>query len=320
MPFFLDIRNNIRKKRKAEHVERIDTQKVDTQKVDTQKLKKAEIEDIVIGALSGVVSAVVSAIESKRQGENEKERKERNEEKEREEEEEEAATYRTVMLSRIHVFDVGYMGRQRDVNEWMRRILIDWLVDVHLEFKLHRETFFLAIHTLDRFMEKHCVSRTKTQLVGIVCMLVAAKYAERHTVHVYDYIYICANAYTRHEILAMERMVLNGIGNSLTVATPWTFLGDMDTPLHSLTCYLLELSLMHIMMLRYPPDVQHRAALALAKELMGDKPGTNDNDALKSEFCQILRSERKSSLKAIFRKYSRARFHSVCDKFKIKNI
>jgi hypothetical protein len=30
----------------------------------------------------------------------------------------------------------GYMKSQGDINEKMRAILIDWLVDVHLKFKL----------------------------------------------------------------------------------------------------------------------------------------------------------------------------------------
>jgi len=36
------------------------------------------------------------------------------------------------------------MLNQTDINEKMRAILMDWLVDVHLKFKLRDETLFLS--------------------------------------------------------------------------------------------------------------------------------------------------------------------------------
>lgn len=51
------------------------------------------------------------------------------------------------------------MSKQNDINEKMRAILIDWLVDVHLKFKLLPETLFLTINILDRFLEKSQVQR-----------------------------------------------------------------------------------------------------------------------------------------------------------------
>jgi cyclin B len=43
-----------------------------------------------------------------------------------------------------------YMKTQSDVNEKMRGILIDWLIEVHLKFKLLPETLYLTISTIDR--------------------------------------------------------------------------------------------------------------------------------------------------------------------------
>ena len=44
---------------------------------------------------------------------------------------------------------------QKDIKEKMRAILIDWLVDVHLKFKLVSETLFLAINLIDRYLQKN---------------------------------------------------------------------------------------------------------------------------------------------------------------------
>ncbi len=51
------------------------------------------------------------------------------------------------------------MKNQSDINEKMRAILIDWLVDVHLKFKLVNETLFLAVNMIDRYLEKSQVTR-----------------------------------------------------------------------------------------------------------------------------------------------------------------
>jgi cyclin B len=48
----------------------------------------------------------------------------------------------------------GYMSQQSDINEKMRAILIDWLVDVHLKFKLLEETLFLTVNLIDRYLER----------------------------------------------------------------------------------------------------------------------------------------------------------------------
>ena len=49
----------------------------------------------------------------------------------------------------------GYMKKQVDINEKMRAILVDWLVDVHLKFKLVNETMFLTVNIIDRYLEKN---------------------------------------------------------------------------------------------------------------------------------------------------------------------
>lgn len=43
----------------------------------------------------------------------------------------------------------------------MRAILIDWLVDVHLKFKLVPETLYLAVNIIDRYIEKKEVLKEK---------------------------------------------------------------------------------------------------------------------------------------------------------------
>jgi len=124
-------------------------------------------------------------------------------------------------------FRVGpdYMARQADINAKMRAILVDWLVEVHLKFKLLPETLHLTAHLIDRFLERREVSRKNLQLVGVTAMLVAAKYEEIWAPEVRDFVYISDRAYSRDQILAMEKLMLNTLGFALTVPTAHAFVG-----------------------------------------------------------------------------------------------
>eukprot|EP01052_Picozoa_sp_SAG31_P014463 SAG31_NODE_900_length_11140_cov_3.806086_3_plen_67_part_00 len=66
------------------------------------------------------------------------------------------------------------MEAQKDINANMRGILVDWLVEVAEEYKLHTETLFLSVNYIDRYLSRNNVERGKLQLVGITAMLIAS--------------------------------------------------------------------------------------------------------------------------------------------------
>ena len=48
--------------------------------------------------------------------------------------------------------EYGYMKRQKDINEKMRAILVDWLIEVHYKFKLNADTLFITVNIIDRYL------------------------------------------------------------------------------------------------------------------------------------------------------------------------
>jgi hypothetical protein len=65
---------------------------------------------------------------------------------------------------------------QSDLNSGMRGILLDWLSDVGLRFKLLNDTNHMTVMLIDRYLaSKKDVSRKKLQLVGVGAMLIASK-------------------------------------------------------------------------------------------------------------------------------------------------
>jgi cyclin B len=113
---------------------------------------------------------------------------------------------------------------QRDINEKMRAILVDWLVDVHLKFKLLPETFFLTINLIDRYLSKQSVARGKLQLVGVAAMFIACKYEEIYAPEVKDFVHVCDRAYNKEEIFQMESSILLMLSFDLTQTSSLRFL------------------------------------------------------------------------------------------------
>jgi cyclin B len=124
----------------------------------------------------------------------------------------------------IHLAASTYITKQEDINEKMRAILIDWLVEVHLKFKLMPETLYLTVNLIDRYLEKEKIKRSHLQLVGVTAMFISSKYEEIYAPECRDFVYISDKAYTREQILKMEGDMLSKLNFQLTTPNSLLFL------------------------------------------------------------------------------------------------
>lgn len=116
------------------------------------------------------------------------------------------------------------MHSQTDINEKMRAILVDWLIDVHQKFELSPETLYLTISIIDRFLAVKNVPRRELQLLGMGAMLIASKYEEIWAPEVNDLVCISDRAYSHQQVLLMEKAILGKLEWTLTVPTHYVFL------------------------------------------------------------------------------------------------
>ncbi|GFR65181.1 cyclin-A2-like [Elysia marginata] len=223
-----------------------------------------------------------------------------------------------------------YMNRQIDVSTSMRNILVDWLVEVGEEYKLHRETLFLAVSYIDRFLSVVGVHRPKLQLVGTACMLIAAKYEEIYPPDVAEFVYITDDTYTRNQVIKMESVILKLLEFRLAVPTVTWFCErflEVIQPsdrCRNLAHFLTELSLIEIEdYLEFPPSEIAASAIVLARSTVGEGlpwPACAKNTSHYSlndlEPCVSLlfkHYSRKDNLaqQAVVEKYKQEKFGSV---------
>ena len=72
--------------------------------------------------------------------------------------------------------DSDYFKNQPDITEHMRSVLLGWLIDVHLKYKLQPQTLFISIHIMDTYLSRVAILRNQVLLVGIVAIWFASKY------------------------------------------------------------------------------------------------------------------------------------------------
>jgi len=103
----------------------------------------------------------------------------------------------------------------------MRAILLDWLIEVCEVYRQHRETFYLAVDFIDRFLgSAPAVPKNRLQLIGVTCLFIASKIEEIYPPKLQEFAYVTDGACTEEEILQMELMILKGLNWGLSPMTP----------------------------------------------------------------------------------------------------
>ncbi|XP_066537656.1 G2/mitotic-specific cyclin-B3 isoform X2 [Hoplias malabaricus] len=174
-----------------------------------------------------------------------------------------------------------YMESQPSLNQSMRAILVDWLVEVQENFELNHETLYLAVKMTDHYLAVAEASRESLQLIGSTAMLLACKFEERLPPCIDDFLYICDDAYKRSQLIDMEMKILKALNFDISIPVPYRFLrryakcvnAGMDTL--TLARFVCELSLLEMQFVPVRASLLASACLLIAlvtKDLGGWNP------------------------------------------------
>ena len=166
----------------------------------------------------------------------------------------------------------------------MRSLLIDFLVEVHLAFKLAPQTLFLTINILDRYCSRRVIYKRHYQLVCCSALLVAAKYVEarQRVPYVRELKCMCSSQYKQEMFIDTEWQILNALNWDIGHPTVDIWLQLARPPDHEvehMTLYLAEIAMYHREFVSTKPSVMAIAALALARSILGrPQLATSHND------------------------------------------
>ncbi|GBF97763.1 hypothetical protein Rsub_10188 [Raphidocelis subcapitata] len=224
-----------------------------------------------------------------------------------------------------------YLRSQPELNERMRSVLVDWLVEVHRKLKLSPESLFLAVSLLDRFLAAVPVARCELQLAGLTALMIASKYEDVWPVEVGDLVCTTARALTRAQLVASERRMLAALAYELAVPTPYQFLARLlkaagaydDRPVALYVAYCAERCLVDPVCLRHGPGELAAGVMYVALRAFGRAepypPAVAAHarvprgDALRvaREVVRALQRAERGELQAVRVKYSTKKFREA---------
>lgn len=232
---------------------------------------------------------------------------------------------------------MGYMINQIEINEQMRAILFDWIIEVHYQFNLRPETLFMTTWIIDTFLSFHSISRKDLQLLGIACLLISCKSEEIYFPPQNKFLEVADGAYTREEMLKMENEILKKLSFNIVFPKSNNFfdiiskLFNFDTKQYYLGKYFIESSLIDYNMIKYSGSVISASCAYLVMKYFGkdgyqklysnfiiyeNNPENIIKDAAK-EIYEFVEKISKSNLNSVKNKYALDKYEKVSEIFKV---
>ena len=220
--------------------------------------------------------------------------------------------------------DKDYMEKQNEINDKMREILVDWLIEVHYRFHFKEKTLFQTIFIIDLFLSKKTIQKSNLQLLGVASLLIACKENEVFYPQVKEFLHITDNAYTKTELLNMELYILQILNFEIFNSTSEEFFGILSKALnfnieqHFLGEYFLYSTLIDYSLLKYKGSVLGAACAYIVmkfyningyKDLYSTRIISDDNPQklikdCARELCFLVKKLTNSKLKSAKEKYS----------------
>ncbi|KAJ2662162.1 Cyclin-A2 [Coemansia sp. RSA 1199] len=123
----------------------------------------------------------------------------------------------------------GGLARHAELSARMRPILVDWLMEVAADYRMHRQTLHLTVQFLDRFLAHTdvVVQPSMLQCYGTACLALAMKAEEQRVPTLTELTDFSKDAFTRDQLKQAEIDVLVALRWRLAVPTLFEFLALM---------------------------------------------------------------------------------------------
>jgi hypothetical protein len=222
-----------------------------------------------------------------------------------------------------------YTAIQTDINEKMRAVLIDWLVDVHKLFDLNPETIFLTVDIVDRYLSKKFILKERLQLLGVTSLWIACKYLDVCAIDMKYCVYVTDNTYTVEDIKKMEWEILTSLNfriSAPSILKLYDILAVnfcLSENIYYTGRYLLETFLLDKGINRFKKSLVACSAIYLAMKIRGEdfsyynlvKCYTDEDEKILKKCAKqilfLIMSIEKIGLSGIMNKYSGEEYYDA---------
>lgn len=122
---------------------------------------------------------------------------------------------------------VHYHNLQDEIKIHMRKIVVEWMLDVCIDQRCHVDVFLLATNIMDRFLSTIRLRKKQFQLLGACSIFLASKMMESNPISAVTLVKYTADTYDRDELLSMELLILSRLQWDLTAITAYDYLDHL---------------------------------------------------------------------------------------------
>lgn len=229
----------------------------------------------------------------------------------------------------------NFLDGHKQINHKMRTILIDWINEVHYQFKLEIDTYHMTVSIIDRYLQLVTdTPKKELQLVGVTAMFIASKYEELFPPEISDFAYITDDTYKKKQILEMERQIVRVLDFHLGKPLPTHFLRRFSKAAkaadknHLVAKYLIELASIDYGTAHYKPSEIAAAALYISLYLFPIVNGAESKVWSKTlehythytveqltpvvqRLAKLVKSAPTMKVQAVYSKYQSSKFEKI---------
>ncbi|KAM4887120.1 LOW QUALITY PROTEIN: cyclin-F-like [Thomomys bottae] len=162
---------------------------------------------------------------------------------------------------------------QKGLNDTMRYILIDWLVEVATMKDFSSLCLHLTVECVDRYLRRRLVPRYKLQLLGIACMVICTGFISKEILTIREAVWLTNNTYKYEDLVRMMGEIMSALEGKSRTPTMMDYkevlltLVPVAPRTQHLCSFLCELSMLHTSLSLYSPAHLACAALLLARSM-----------------------------------------------------
>uniref|UniRef100_A0A8C6YSD2 Cyclin-F n=1 Tax=Nothoprocta perdicaria TaxID=30464 RepID=A0A8C6YSD2_NOTPE len=174
----------------------------------------------------------------------------------------------SVPVSKQSIFTV-----QKGMNETMRYILIDWLVEVATMKDFSSLCLHMTVGCVDRYLKLRPVPRARLQLLGIACMVICTRFVSKEILTIREAVWLTDNTYKYEDLVRMMGEIISALEGKIRIPTVVDYeevlshIVSLERRTLHLCSFICELSLLNTSLCVYSPARLAAAALLLARLL-----------------------------------------------------
>jgi len=194
------------------------------------------------------------------------------------------------------------IGQNENIDENLRKTVINWLIEVSLNYELNDATFFRAVYIFDKYLYKKEIDPNYYQLIAVTCLWFCTKIEEIYPIETEDLINLCGNIITEKDLSKIEKSLVKTLNYDVYYPTIFNYIEDIfdQVKLNELQkekmLFYLYMSVLNTNYLKYKPKFFVDSIRLIIKR-------KNPTTEYKACMVEILQNKFYKNLSGIIQKF-----------------